>query len=178
MTDPDPLLVPKRRSSWSAVLIFLGIAACMVPLVWAIIMPVFKQVSTSKQTELCLMNLRSIGAGLLLYAEATDGRLPYRDVGWMDSLTEYVNGDLVFACPVQRRMDPRTYGYAMNEDLVGKPLKSIPDHTKAPVVFDSNRIERNAFAGIGSLPDPGRHANGRKNSVLFLDGRTEALGRL
>lgn len=177
MSEIDPLVVRDNGSPARWILSGIGCLAIVAVMVYALLLPVFSQVETSTQTKLCMSNLRSIGAAMVLYAQENNDKIPETGT-WMDRYQTYVDSDVNFACPVQRRMDPRTYGYAMSSVLPGQNLSKIEEPEKKEAVFDSNRIERNAESDLTSLPDPGRHSNGRKNTVLFLDGRTDSIGRM
>ncbi|HMS55277.1 MAG TPA: hypothetical protein PKA27_07720 [Fimbriimonadaceae bacterium] len=177
MSQIDPLVVPESKSPFRWILGGMGCLGIVAVMVYALLLPVFNQVETSTQTRLCMTNLKSIGAAMILYAEENNDKIPEKGT-WMDRFLTYVDSDVNFACPVQRRMDPRTYGYALSKVLPGQSLSKIEEPEKKEAVFDSNRIERNAESDLTSLPDPGRHSNGRKNTVLFLDGRTDSIGRM
>lgn len=150
---------------------------CIGPLSWIVLLPIFRQTTSSTQSKLSLGNLNKLGAAMRMYWLDNNDRFPPKGA-WMDKLTLYVDDELVFASPVQRRLDAKTFGYALNKELPGKPGKAVKEPAKTAMIFDSTVVTRNAEADLTSLPEPGRLNNGRKNAVLFMDGRAEAIGRL
>ncbi len=167
---------PKRSSSaW-----IIGCAATaflLVGITGAIILPLFRQTSNSKQNELCVSNLRRLASVSFLYAEDNNGILPGK-LGWMDQVVLYEDDPVRYSCPVQRRIDPTTFGYAFAKPLVGALLKKIPEAEKAAMIFDSKAVVRNAVANLDSVPEPARHHNGRKNNVVFADGHAQSIERI
>lgn len=111
-----------------------------------------------------------------MYAQDNNDRLP--GDAWMDRLSLYEGDDVRFSCPVQRRTNPLSYGYAFSKDLLGTPLKKIQDATKKEMIFDSSLTARNATGDLSSLPSPGRHHQGRKNVIVYADGHADSIERL
>lgn len=177
VVSPEPLKVPPRSSpiGWLAGIILSLL--CLGPLAWLIMIPVFQQTSNSTQTKLCLENLKQIGAAMAMYANDNHDHFP-PSKSWMDKLNLYVDSEVTFACPVQRRVNPSSFGYAMNKDLPGTEAGTLKEPAKTPLVFDSSVTDRNAESDLTTLPEPGRHQNGRKNGVLFADGHTDAIGKM
>jgi len=111
----------------------------------------------------CLDNLRRVGKALHLYYEAEAG-YPPAEV-WMDRVEQYLRaGDMEKSEAAKFLRCPDLsmgYGYAMNAKVRGKQ--------HAPLIYDSNKLERNAFDrdAMQSLPKPPRPSG---NNVLWADG--------
>ena len=72
------------------------------------------------------------------------------------------------------------FGYALNDALAGKklnlngkPLKTLPNASTTPLLYDSTNVSKNAHDAVASLPRPGRH--GGRNNILYLDGHVAAV---
>ena len=144
--------------------------------------------SKSEQSSLCFNNLTELTSASLLYAADHDETLP--SGAWSQALKPYVKASLqssgkavpseadilvVFACPVQRRINPQTFGYALFQGIAGKAKPSVPYPDQTALVFDSSNIKLDATEDLTTLPVPGRHQNGRRNNVSYLDGHVKAV---
>lgn len=175
MSESPLVAKPKSPFSWLVAVLLLFL--CLGPLTWIVMLPIFRQATNSTQAKLSLENLRKLNAAMRMYW--TDNQDAFPPAGtWMDKLGLYVDDDLTFASPVQRRLDATTFGYALNKELPGKKVNSVTDPSKMAMIFDSTNVKRNAEADLATLPEPGRLNNGRKNAVLFMDGRADTIGRL
>lgn len=137
----------------------------------AIIMPIVKSSGRSVSDVDCQANLRSIAQAALMYATENDDRLPIR--GWNVALRKFQPDDLVFACPVQRRIDPRSSGYALSSDVAGKENSSFDTPNLDVFFFDSKVTQPGVTDKPGTFPDIARHGNGRSNNVVYLDGHVK-----
>lgn len=106
-----------------------------------------------------------------MYAAENDDRLPIK--GWDRSLKKFQSDDIVFACPVQRRIDPRSSGYALSSDIAGKENAKFQSPENEVLFFDSIITQPGGIDKPGTLPRPGRHQNGNSNNVGFLDGHVK-----
>jgi hypothetical protein len=120
------------------------------------------------ETSNCMTNLRRLGTAMLLYGQEHDGVLPGE--GWNKDLRVYENDEVTYACPHQRRIDPRSSGYAMNQEIAGKKTADVHDPASTPLVFDSRPTVPGALAAPSDLPRPARHRNGTVNVVAYADG--------
>ncbi len=146
---------------------------CIVP---SIILPIFFQAGVSVQQQQCIGNLKRLAAAHLIYATDYNDRLPPAG-SWMDALAQYEPDELAYACPVQRRVEPQSFGYGFNRELSGAEVGKLSQPDQTPLAFDSSDVRRNASGGLELLPSPGRHRNGRENNVVYADGRTAPLPR-
>ncbi|MBA3726577.1 MAG: hypothetical protein H0W86_09015 [Armatimonadetes bacterium] len=113
----------------------------------------------------CLDNLRRVGKALDLYHEA-DAAFPPADA-WMDRVEQYLRaGDMekTEAAKFLKCPDLATgYGYAFN--AAGK--RGAAD---LPLVYDTDKTERNAFDANGPQSFP----PSPRNNVLWADGHVSS----
>lgn len=171
--DPSPILVPSGGPKVSWGLGVVGCAAALVCMAGAIIAPIMQSAGSSRETELCLSNLRRIARAAILYSEDNGGRLPGQE--WNRALAKYEPDEVSFACPHQRRIDPRSSGYALNKTLAGATLDAIQDQDKTVLFFDSRPVFPGTITDPSDVPRPGRHRNGKRNGVAYANGRVEAV---
>jgi prepilin-type processing-associated H-X9-DG protein len=103
------------------------------------------------------------------YAEANDDLLPGEK--WDVALHSIEPDPVTYACPHQRRVDPKSSGYAMNRVLAGKALGKIEAPATTILVFDSKPTVPGVLADPADVPRPARHRNGRVNNAAYADGR-------
>ena len=118
---------------------------------------------------------------MLAYAADFDQTLPGKN--WMDASEAYTKDPDAYRSPA---VGGEGYGFALNEALVGKSLAKISGRGTTVMLFDSTKVERNAIAGLDTMPKPARY--GTENTVAFADGSVrnqqssdayaEASGRL
>lgn len=121
----------------------------------------------------CIDNTIQVGMGLLMYAEDYDAHMPAGN-RWMDAVHPYVKDESMFHCPEAKigASEP-VYGYAFNNSLGGKSIKTPADPQTTPLLYDSNNLTRNASDPATSVADPPRHGN--SNAVEFLDGHARMM---
>lgn len=154
----------------------LGAVGCFAALICAagvIIAPILKSAGASTESSQCASNLRRISAAMFEYAEANGGLLPGEK--WNDALASLEPDPVVFACPHQRRTDPKSSGYALNKVLAGKPLAKVEAPATTVLVFDSRPTVPGVVTEVSDTPKPGRHRNGRSNNVAYADGRVGSV---
>lgn len=168
---PNPIQVPQGglKTSWG--LAFVGCLAAFLCMGAAILVPILKSAGSSVETQQCMGNLRRLARALTLYSEENGGLLPADD--WHRKLEEFEPDTVSYACPHQRRVDPRSSGYALNKALAGKRLDG--QGKDAPLVFDSAVTVPGAVDDPSNVPRPGRHRNGRVNNVAYADGRVASV---
>jgi len=165
----DRLQKKPGMSPWIFVIGGIFALACMAG---AIIMPILASEGRNVADTNCKSNLQSIASAALFYASENDDRLPIK--GWDKSLRKFQPDLLVYACPVQRRIDPRSSGYALSEAVAGKELSTFESLADQPFFFDSAVTQPGMVDKASSKPRPGRHDNGRSNNTVFLDGHIES----
>lgn len=174
---------PKRKRKW----IVLGVLACVVIVVVIWLRPYFgflgawidlRVFKTERKYagKTSIDNLRQIGAALQLYTDAEGAYPPSEE--WMDKLLLYMRADDM---PKQEQLKKfeapgvsvGEYGYAFNGTLGSKWAFEVEEPEKTPVVYDSHKLEWNAYdkSPLESLPDPPRNG---ANQVLWADGNVSA----
>jgi type II secretory pathway pseudopilin PulG len=145
-------------------LVVIGIITVLV----AIIMPIVGRGRASAQSAACLSQLHQIAAGLLMYADDNDRRLPdpfELQTSWEQILRRYVSNPETFRCPGDSELYP-AIGSSYDWRDTGTPEttlagKAISDTTRNDCVL--------AFEAL-----PGWHARGRMNAAL-LDGSAVSM---
>ncbi len=173
---PDPsndILVPSGGLKVSWALGCVGLGAALLCITAAIIIPIYSSAGASFETTQCLSHLRRLARASFLYADDNNGVLPGEH--WDESLVKYEPDEVSYACPHQRRIDPRSSGFALAKGLAGKTLKDIPDQPITTLFFDSRTTVPGAIADPTDIPRPGRHKNGRANNVVYADGRSASV---
>lgn len=176
-SDYDP--VTKTYSPWVmlkftlySVLVAIGIPF----LLYMFYSSASRSTAGSTQADSCLTNLSDLSTATLLYASDHDGVLPA--VGWDKDIAKYVknkDGNVVFSCPVQRRVDPQTSGYGMSSRVAGKDAKKLERPNTEIMLFDSASTAFGAVLAPTNLPSPGRHNNGRSNNASYVDGHVRSV---
>jgi prepilin-type processing-associated H-X9-DG protein len=142
--------------------------------VWSTLAPIFKiadsQPYEPSKNKTCPENLQQLYSALQFYTDEWDA-LPPAD-RWMTAIQDKVPKDQYLHCPEVLQADSSKFGYAMNPELAGKPLRDIEDRKATPLFYDSTELGKNAHSGPDSIPQPGRHS-GRSN-ILYADGHVEA----
>lgn len=175
-TPTPPGLMPKY-SKW--MWLFGLFMCCGLPSL--IVFGIYEQFRSAKhsvQGPLCLQNLRALANAQAMYSLDNMGSLPGEN--WMDAVLPYLKEDVgAIGCPVARNVKSNTYGFAMNEDFVGKSMATTPNDV--PLIFDSTLLSYNAVGPLSTLPDRPRHLDDTdhefdtwKNNVVFVSGRTKA----
>jgi len=115
----------------------------------------------------CLSNLHAIAAGMLMYSEDYDGKLPpaiFHDktVGWANGLQPYVKSYALFQCPLEAHGQqkvpqpdkPRFTDYWMNSNLAGLDAREIKNANKIIMLGDGDggAPESTASYAIRKLP--------------------------
>lgn len=105
MNYASPRRVPSRQHGFSLVEILVSVA--IIALLSALLFPAVKeQIRKSRQAKLAA-NMKSIAAGLMLYANDNDGRLPATtkgSVSWQKSVMFYLGEDNLTAAQYKRSL--------------------------------------------------------------------------
>jgi len=178
---PPPGPPNKGIPWWGFVLGGCGCVVLLIPIMAAILFPVFSQARTAARAASCLSNEKQMGLAALMYAQDYDEVLP-PSAEWITMLQPYVNSssntrtrsrDYVFHCPEVSHRNPDIFGYAYNSDMNRKPLEKIAIPRSTLLIYDSATLSSSATDAITSLPSPGRHR--RHNQAVFADGHAARL---
>ncbi|MEQ1933899.1 MAG: hypothetical protein ABL962_08480 [Fimbriimonadaceae bacterium] len=160
-------VVRKGLNPW---LLLVGLVAALGCMAGAILIPIMKGQGDSIGSDNCRNNLRQLARASLLYASENDDLLPGKN--WDDSLLKQEPDEVVYACPVQRRLDPKSSGYALSKDVAGKALSKIVSHESEILFFDSVVTEPGSLDDPSNLSQPPRHRKGSSNNIIFVDGHS------
>lgn len=163
--------VPGPRTAILWGLKVLGVFAVFTVIATAMFMGGFKNSGTPEESSLCEANLLAVFNAAKLYAVDNEGYLPAQ--GWDKAIANYLYDESVLSCPRQRRVEPKSSGYSMNQEAAGKKLADI--EAKTILFFDSRHTEHGSIATLEDLCRPPRHRNGRANSVVYANGKTAAV---
>jgi prepilin-type processing-associated H-X9-DG protein len=170
---PPPNQPPGRRIPWWAfVLGGCGCLALFVPIVAAILFPVFAQARESARQTSCMSNQKQIALGILMYSQDYDETFPLKNP-WMTLLEPYTKNDGPFHCPTVSQNDPSIYGYAYDSRLSGFLQKDMQTPREVWMTFDSTTLSKNASDAGTSLPWNGRHRG--RNVASFADGHVAGM---
>lgn len=148
-----------------------GLALLSIPLLAAMVFPVFMRARSTAHKAACLSNVKNISLGLQMYMADNNDRLPAA-ADWCGDLEDYVRDYDVFYCPVAPDLD---CAYAYNSDLSGADLVSFADPTSTVAFFESD-LGWNA-SGLPQdilAPEP-RHLDG--DNYGYLDGHAQWVPR-
>lgn len=170
-TVPPPEQRKRNVTLW-IVLGLLAICGCgIVPILAAILFPVFAQARFAAQKSATLSNSKQSALGVLMYTADWDDRLPPADK-WMDATLPYSKTDMVFKSILAAGDNPDKFGFAFRKDLGRKKTMDYPDPDRWAMIFDSTLTQRNATSNLETLPDPERYLG--TNIIAFLDGHAKA----
>ena len=118
----------------------------------------------------CMNNMTQLGLGLMMYAADHEDKFPEASA-WCDALTKSgsVPGVPVFQCPEAMSLK---CGYALNENLSGLTLDSIPSPAETVLLFESD-VGWNAAGGPEAMISKPRHPDGY--IILSVSGCVQVL---
>lgn len=173
----NPTPSKKKPPVW--LFLLLGCGGCMVlmvPIMAAILFPVFAQARSKAQAMSCMSNVKQNCLGTLMYIEDYDETLPPTKA-WMEITDPYVKNPATRHCPeVKAHTSDETanYGYAFNSDLSNKTLGKAGQPWTTMMIYDSSTLTRDA-TDPGTSLDLSRHNH--TGIVGYLDGHAKALSQ-
>lgn len=148
--------------------ILSGIGVLLIPVIAAILFPVFSQAREKARTATCMSNVKQLGLGMLMYVQDYDEKFPPAD-RWADNLVPYTKEPKVFVCPSAPAGNPRTYAY--NGRLHGVALSVIVAPRCAAMVFDARTQGANPRGGPDIVD---RRHQARSSYVMgYVDGHVQ-----
>jgi len=149
-----------------------GCVTMLIPIMAAMVFPVFARARESARKAVCLSNIKNVCLALQMYAGDNGGVYP-DGRSWSDALAGYVPNKAAFVCPSQRQRDAPC-GYALNQEISGAATASIRDPQGTIALFESDR-GWNAVGGWDLLTARPRHLGG--DSFGYLDGHSDWVVR-
>jgi len=148
----------------------LAVFVC-VPMMAAILFPVFAKARAKANQITCLSNLKCVSLSLRSYSMDYDGYYPPAS-RWNEAvLSEHAKKSNLI-CPAADRNDVPSY--ALSSDLAGKIADKVTLPATTVLVFDSFP-GANQAGGPALLCNPGRHSDG--NTIVFADGHARWVSR-
>jgi prepilin-type processing-associated H-X9-DG protein len=128
----------KTQKTWGIVgaVIFLGSNLFMIPLLGAILFPVFARARENARRTSCQSNMVSVMLATLQYQKA-NGKFPTGTTmaAWKTALLPYANDEKLFLCPSARGGEE---SYTLNPRMSGINPETLNDPAGTPVFFDSD----------------------------------------
>ena len=161
--------------AWALIGCGLGGPLLLLPILAAILFPVFAQSREKARQVSCLSNLKQQSLAVIMYSQDYDETLPPKNAKWMDLAAANLKNEKTFHCPSLK--GGVGYGYAMNPEPLGKKVEKIAHPEDVPLIFDSaaTPTERNVLASPESSLAP-RHSRNMAN-IAFLDGHAKGVSR-
>lgn len=158
--------------------IISGLAVLFVPIMAAIMFPVFARAKDAAKQSTCLNNVKQLSMALQLYEQDWDSRYPLAE-NWNEAIGKYVTSSAaqkssgkrggVWVCPAAKSKEP---SYALNKMLAGVSEGDVSFPAETVGIYES-LPGRNQAGGASLLPVPPRHRRG--NSVGFADGHARSV---
>jgi prepilin-type processing-associated H-X9-DG protein len=178
---PPPLAPPAKSGVPVGVWIAVGILGCfvlLIPILAAILFPVFAQAREQARRTHCLSNLKQAGLGVLMYAQDYDERFPIAE-RWATDISPYIKNESVFNCP---KVNPTgefakessgnvVYSYAFNSELSKLGSYKILEPFCTVTIFESDKKTKDASDPLTSIANPPRHNQG--NNFGYADGHAK-----
>jgi hypothetical protein len=176
----EPVFAPPKKSNTTLIIVLvvaaLGGCLCLIPILAAILFPVFSQAKRAAQATACLSNVKQSANALIMYSVDFDDRLPRAD-RWMDSIESYAQSDSVFRCPVASLDSPGAFGIGFNAEASKWKLADLPEPQGKVLIFDARDTSRNSNSSPIEPASPGRHSKGgaKANNYGYADGQARRV---
>lgn len=153
-----------------ALIRMLGPAACLLVIVLLArgIIDWLDSDNRPPYKAICTSNMKHLGSGLRMYIMDYDDKPPPAGK-WQDASFPYVKDLTVYVCPSRKDVKP---GYAFNQRLDGIVAGKVAKPEQTPMLFESNRGQRNGADQLLSFVTPHRDHVG---NVCFLDGHVKSF---
>ena len=142
-----------------------GFTLLSLPLMAAILFPVFARAREKARQASCQSNLKQIGLAMMMYTQDFDEEFPMTDP-WADSLMPYMKNEAIFHCPSATNDPQRSYGYNAALNLASVATLSSPAETV--MNFDSQPGPNPAGGNEILVP---RHNEGA--NICYADGHVK-----
>ena len=173
----DMPYAPPRNGTPGWVWVLVGCVGCgfVVPVLAAIVFPVFAQARAKARQTSCMSNLKQIATGNLMYVQDYDERFPIAST-WQENMMPYTGTMTIFHCPadvlVPNASNSTASSYSFNSALDMMKVKRLGEPQNTVLNYDSTAASLNANDALTSLPSPGRHM--KKNNISFADGHAQS----
>lgn len=172
----------KNNVALIVVLTSCGCAFLMIPILAAILFPVFAQARAKARATTCLSNVKQMQLSVLMYVQDNDETFPAAKE-WMTKSQPYILSPAAYHCPIVSSapngysgMDGDNnmpFGYACSAYIDETALADFKTPENTILIYDSSTLTPNAFDELVSLPSPPRHQD--RNVIGFLDGHCKTM---
>ena len=116
--------------------IVLGFNFFALPIMAAVLFPVFGRARENARRASCQNNMKQIAYEAIKYADANGGKLPSGTtiMSWKSAFKLPETGNKIYYCPSVTRGQE---SYLINRKIVGLPLDSIPDPAQTPLFYEA-----------------------------------------
>lgn len=111
-----------------------GFWVLMLPMLAAMVFPVFARARETARKQVCLSNVKDLSMAIGMYRADHDDQFPTAD-RWCEALVQYVKDEDVYRCPSAKDL---ACGYAYNIALSGARLADIADPMDQVSLFESD----------------------------------------
>lgn len=166
---PPPSGTAQKPNTTRTILILVGVlVACFclgIPILAALLFPVFQQARKAAKGTETLANLKMMGTSANIYAADYDDVLMPKD-DWQVALYPYVKNELVFQAP----QADAPVEYAFNEVLSRGDLTSLATADRTPLFFETSLPGPSAYGGLSSV-----FVRDKKAAVSFADSSARRI---
>lgn len=157
---------PKKSPVLWILIGLLGLCTCTVPILAAILFPVFSQAKQAAINTRCLSNVKITTLGALIYAGDYDDHFPKAAV-WSDVTKPYVEAQASH-CPADKSGGGFAFADAMSNALAAK----IKDLKNQVVIYETNREGQNVHGNPQKEHFEPRHG---KQNLGYADGHAKSI---
>ncbi len=162
---------------WVILAICVGGLCIVVPILAAILLPVFAQAKLAAKQTATVANAKQHAFGLIMYTADWDDKMPHDN--WCDSTSQYIKHENAFASKIEQRGEETRYDFALTATLLGKSVRDVEDIRISIMTFESKNNEKNQVGGPELLPMPGRYrvsgTNSKGSCTSFVDGHVKII---
>jgi len=141
-----------------------GISVMLIPIMMAMLFPVFARARESARKIQCLSNTKNVSLAISMFANEK-GVYP-NAATWCDDIAPYLRNPRALVCPDAPNL---RCGYAYNAALSGAPTTSVAADTVA--IFESDRGWNASGTQEQMLPVKPRHVGG--DNFGYADGSAQ-----
>lgn len=160
--EPGPPNLPppkKGMSPWIIVLLVIG-GMCVlgIPILAAILFPVFAQAKLAANKSATLSNMKMASLGVIMYTSDFDDCHPIANT-WQESTVPYTKNSDVYSTKGQEASPNMPYVFAFAEPLSMMPSTIVEAPSNTILLFESTSTGANTYGGPELLPERGYHGD-------------------
>lgn len=129
--------------------------------------PVFNRARGQAQNSACLLNLKQLSLGIMMYVQDYNENMPPA-ARWSDVISPYVRNNGIYVCPSASTL---TCGYSFYDKLNMASMKMIASPFDTPMLFDSV----GGWNSVSPIEQVVARHNGGYN-CSFADGHAKRIG--